>query len=170
MPPCLTRYLRLANHLRAHFTRQKSWRKIAANFYQSTRSCTKLNSKNATEGTPTPGLKICWQLGCFIARDAHLLHTLWSTHCHRNPGHRQKRRSYSSETWCCRRGGTGCRCHTPGTQEDKLDRTESTTPLRHCTTNAAAGVQSCPGHRNGNAAAIRVLPTRQVSRKAGAKR
>lgn len=81
---------------------------------------------------------------CCVVRDTHLLHTLWSVHCHRNPGHRQKHTSYPSETCYYHRGGTGCHWHTPGIQEDKLHRVESTTPLRHCKTSAATGSQSCP--------------------------
>jgi len=37
------------NHIHARFMKQKSWRKTAADFQQSTQNRIKFNSKNATE-------------------------------------------------------------------------------------------------------------------------
>lgn len=68
-------------------------------------------------------------------------------YCHRNPGHRQKHRSYSSEMWCCHRGGTGCHCHTPSIPEDKL-----CTCAVHGLDNSASHIgehNECPRGRTG---------------------
>ena len=45
------------NHIHARFMKQKSWRKTAADFQQSTQNRIKFNSKNATEWTVLLGLK-----------------------------------------------------------------------------------------------------------------